>query len=90
MLVGLVIFLLLLRTWISGSGVFNLQHTLILLVREIGGNRARACFGISLLLMLRTIDSYQMEQMLTLAFVSGGYQLATALHTSGALAISLQ
>ncbi len=37
--------------------------------------------------LLKSIDNYQVEVLLTLALVSGGYTLATALHTSGPLAI---
>lgn len=36
---------------------------------------------------MRTIDAYVVEILITLAIVMGGYNLATALHTSGPLAI---
>ncbi|MCB2018397.1 MAG: cation:proton antiporter, partial [Hydrogenophaga sp.] len=35
--------------------------------------------------LLRSIDNYQVEVLLTLATVSGGYALAHALHVSGPL-----
>jgi CPA1 family monovalent cation:H+ antiporter len=38
-------------------------------------------------LMLRSIDHYQVEVLLTLALAMGVYSLATALHTSGPLAV---
>ena len=37
--------------------------------------------------MLRSIDDYQVEILLTLALVTGGYALATKLHLSGPLAM---
>ena len=37
--------------------------------------------------MLRSVDNYQVEVLLTLALVSGGYALASALHLSGPIAI---
>jgi CPA1 family monovalent cation:H+ antiporter len=37
--------------------------------------------------LLKSIDNYQVEVLLTLALVTGGYALAMALHTSGPLAI---
>lgn len=86
--VGIVVFLLLFRMWVSGSETFHWKHTLELLFREVGGGifigllLGYACFK-----LLRTINNYQVEVMLTLAFVSGGYQLASSLHCSGPLAI---
>ena len=37
--------------------------------------------------MLRSVDNYQVEILLTLALVMGGYALADALHISGPIAI---
>ncbi len=86
--VGIVTFLLVLRMWSSGSNTIPWQHTLGLLLREVGGG-----IGIGLLLgvvcffLLRSINNYQVELMLTLSLVSGGYRLASAVHASGPLAI---
>ncbi|HZX28045.1 MAG TPA: sodium:proton antiporter [Telluria sp.] len=60
----------------------------LLLLREGGGGLA---FGVALgyatYLMLRSIDSYQEEVLITLAAVVGGYTLANHLHVSGPLAM---
>lgn len=60
----------------------------LLLLREGGGGLA---FGVGLgyatYLMLRSIDSYQEEVLITLAAVVGGYTLANHLHVSGPLAM---
>jgi CPA1 family monovalent cation:H+ antiporter len=60
----------------------------LLLLREVGGG---ILFGLALgyLLyrMLKSIDNYQVEILLTLAAVLGGYALADHLHLSGPLAM---
>jgi len=86
--VGIVVFLLLLRMWASGDDTFHWVNTLELLVREVGGGLLIGLLlGYLCYKLLRSIDNYQVEVMLTLAFVSGGYQLATSLQCSGPLAI---
>ena len=86
--VGIVTFLLILRIWSSGSNTFPWQHTLLLLVQEVGGGLGIGLvLGVLCFFLLRSIDNYQVELLLTLALVSGGYQLASSFHTSGALAI---
>jgi len=62
--------------------------TLVLLLREAGGG---VVFGLVLgyvvYRMLKSIDSYQEEVLLTVAAVLGGYSLAHVLHVSGPLAM---
>lgn len=53
----------------------------------IGGLLLGAAIGYGVLLMLRSIDQYQVEVMLTLALVFGGAALASRLHVSGPLAM---
>jgi monovalent cation:H+ antiporter, CPA1 family len=85
--VGVVIFSLLLGTLASGETP-SLQHGAELLLREAGGG---LLFGFILgyvtFRFLRSIDNYQVEVLLTLAAVMGGYALATRLHVSGPLAM---
>jgi CPA1 family monovalent cation:H+ antiporter len=38
-------------------------------------------------IMLKSVDNYQVEVLITLALVTGGYALALSMHTSGPLAI---
>jgi CPA1 family monovalent cation:H+ antiporter len=86
--VGIVIFLLVFRMWSSGSATIPWQHTLRLLAQEVGGGLLLGLLlGIACYYLLLTVDNYQVELMLTISLVSGGYQLATTLHASGALAI---
>ena len=85
--VGVVIFSLLVGMLASGSAPAA-TVALELLVREAGGGIA---FGLALgwvlFYMLKSIDSYQVEVLLTLAAVMGGYALASHLHVSGPLAM---
>ena len=85
--VGIVLFTLLLGV-AESKAVPSLSGSALLLAREAGGG---IVFGLALgyvaFRMLKSIDSYQEEVMLTLAAVLGGYALATRLHVSGPLAM---
>jgi CPA1 family monovalent cation:H+ antiporter len=85
--VGVVIFSLLLGMLTSGATP-TVGHGLELLLHEAGGGLA---FGLALgyvtFRLLRSVDNYQVEVLLTLAAVTGGYALASALHVSGPLAM---
>ena len=85
--VGVVIFALLLGMLASGLAPTAGQG-LQLLAREAGGG---LLFGLGLgfltFLLLRSVDNYQVEVLLTLAAVTGGYALASKLHVSGPLAM---
>jgi CPA1 family monovalent cation:H+ antiporter len=59
----------------------------LFLVEAVGGVGLGLALGYATYWALRTIDNYQVEMMITLALVMGGTALATALHTSGPLAI---
>lgn len=85
--VGVVIFALLLGMLVSGDTP-SIGSALALLAREAGGGIA---FGLVLgyvtYRMLKSVDEYQVEVLLTLAAVTGGYALARYLHISGPLAM---
>jgi len=85
--VGVVIFSLLLEM-ASGDALPTLGHGAALLLREAGGG---LLFGLVLgyitFRLLRSIDHYEVEVMLTLAAVMGGYALANRLKVSGPLAM---
>ncbi|MBO3270612.1 MULTISPECIES: cation:proton antiporter [Hymenobacter] len=59
----------------------------LFLQEAVGGLVLGAVLGYVGYRMLRSIDNYQVEVLITLALVTGGTALATALHTSGPLAI---
>jgi CPA1 family monovalent cation:H+ antiporter len=85
--VGVVLFTLVLAVAVGGH-VPTVDEGLLLLLQEAGGGIA---FGLALgylvFRMLRSIDSYQEEVLITLAAVLGGYALADRLHVSGPLAM---
>jgi len=85
--VGVVIFSLLLGMLASGSAP-TVDAGLGLLLREAGGG---LLFGLVLgtitFWLLRSVDNYQVEVLLTLAAVTGGYALASRWHLSGPLAM---
>ncbi len=85
--VGVVIFSLLLGALVSGLTPTPLQG-LELLAHEAGGGLLLGLvLGYLSFRLLKSVDSYQVEVLLTLATVMGGYALATRLHVSGPLAM---
>ena len=85
--VGVVIFSLLIGVLATGEAP-SLAHGALLVLREVGGG---ILFGVALgyvtFRLLKSVDNYQVEVLLTLAAVTGGYALANALHVSGPLAM---
>lgn len=85
--VGIVLFSLFLVMAADGHAPGASQSGMLLL-REAGGG---IVFGLALgyitYRMLKSIDNYQVEILITLAAVLGGYALAQHLHVSGPLAM---
>jgi CPA1 family monovalent cation:H+ antiporter len=84
--VGVVVFLTILEAS-SGHHVTAGSIAYLLAVEVIGGLAFGAFIGWVAYLMLKSIDSYEVEILLTLAIVTGGYALAQSLHISGPLAM---
>ncbi|WP_046242962.1 cation:proton antiporter [Hymenobacter terrenus] len=86
--VGVVLFIVTLEVALMGPQDFTLTHALSVFAREtLGGLALGTALGLGAAWLLRTIDNYQVEVLLTLAVVAGGTALATRLHTSGPLAM---
>ena len=86
--VGVVVFIALLEILNAGGTSFDITHFGALFVQEaIGGVAIGLALGYFLHLLLRSIDHYETEVLITLAFVMGGYALSSYLHLSGALAM---
>ncbi|MEO5889633.1 MAG: sodium:proton antiporter [Ferruginibacter sp.] len=84
--VGVVVFVALLDTLKTGS--FSFSHFGFLFFQEaIGGIVMGLIFGYCLYLLLKSIDHYETEILLTLAFVMAGYGMFNYIHISGALAM---
>lgn len=72
----------------TGTTEFDLTHLSQLFLQEaVGGVLFGMALGYVALLMLRKVDDYKVEVLLSLAVASGGYALAYALHVSGPVAM---
>ena len=85
--VGVVVFLGIFEAVTAGHG-FDPGHVGILFFKEVvGGVVYGLVIGMIAFWMLKTVDNYQVEILVTLAVVAGGYPLAMALHVSGPIAM---
>ncbi len=85
--VGVVVFLILLEI-ATGSGEVTGGHIGLVFVQEaLGGGIFGFVMGYLAYRMLKQVDNYQVELLITVALVTGGYALAMALHLSGPIAI---
>ena len=85
--VGVVIFLVILEI-ATGAHELSAGHVVTLFIQEvIGGAIFGFAIGYLAYLLLKSVDNYQVEVLITLALVTGGYALAGALHLSGPIAI---
>jgi len=86
--VGVVVFLTLFSIAREGISEVSASEILILLVEEIlGGLTLGLALGYLGFFMLKKIDHYQTEVLITLSMVMGGISLAPMLHFSGPLAM---
>lgn len=85
--VAVVVFLVISGIAISGEPA-SPGHVAMLFLEEAGGG---IVFGLVIgyiaFWMLRGVDGYQVEALITLALVAGGYSLAQRLHVSGPIAM---
>lgn len=85
--VAVVVFLILLEIATGGHEV-TLQHISFLFLEEAAGGIVFGFVaGMIAFLMLKAVDNYQVEILVTLALVMGGYALANMLHVSGPIAV---
>ena len=86
--IGIVVFVTIMQ--LAGSGIENLNvgSIVLLFFREaVGGIIAGFIIGYVGYRLLRSIDHFQTEILITLAMVMGGYSLCHFLHVSGPLAM---
>ncbi len=85
--VAIVVFLAIFGIAVNGEA-FNAQHVGVLFVQEaFGGALFGFVCGWIVLQMLKRLDNYQVEILLTLALVSGGATAAASLHLSAPIAV---
>ncbi|CAN5387129.1 sodium:proton antiporter [soil metagenome] len=86
--VGVVIFIALLNALYSKTQVIIPGEAALLFVQEaLGGSAFGLLLGFVLHRLMRSIDNYETEVLLTLAFVMAGYALCIQFHLSGPLAM---
>lgn len=72
----------------TGTTGFDLPRLALLFVQEaIGGVVFGLALGYCVLAMLRKVDDYKVEVLLSLAAAAGGYALAYTIHVSGPIAM---
>ncbi len=85
--VAVVVFLVLLQIAAGGHDVTAGTVAWLFAKEVLGGIVYGLLIGGIAYRMLKSVDNYQVEVLITLALVAGGYALADALHLSGPIAI---
>lgn len=85
--VGVVVFLVLLGIATSGQTPTVSSIGMLFLKEALGGIVFGLVTGGIAFWMLRQVNNYQIEVLITLSLVMGGYALATQLHLSGPIAM---
>jgi CPA1 family monovalent cation:H+ antiporter len=86
--IGVVIFLIILQIINTGIDKVSFSGVILLFIQEaVGGLLFGFVIGYSIYFLLKSIDHYETEVMITIAMVMGGYYLANKLHVSGPLAM---
>ncbi|MCB9080620.1 MAG: sodium:proton antiporter [Lewinellaceae bacterium] len=86
--IGVVVFVTIFQLARAGLGEFHISEVAILFAEEVGGGVLLGLgLGYFAYYLMRTIDHYEVEVLITLAMVMGGYLLASQLHFSGPLAM---
>jgi len=85
--IAVVVFLILIGI-VTDRHEVTFQHISLLFIEEaLGGIIFGFVTGMIAFWMLKAIDNYQVEILVTLALVMGGYALANKLHVSGPIAV---
>lgn len=86
--VAVVVFASLYQIAAFSPAGFSISSSLLMFLREaVGGVVFGAAIGYGGYLMLKRINSYKVEVLITLAIVMGGFSVAQFLHISGPLAM---
>ena len=85
--VAVVVFIVLFRIATGGAEVSPGGVAGLFLLEALGGVLFGLAIGFAAYSMLKSVDNYQVEILITLALVTGGYALAHAMHVSGPIAI---
>ncbi|MES1202993.1 MAG: sodium:proton antiporter, partial [Pseudomonadota bacterium] len=86
--VGIVVFTIFLAAAAAGQPLSALAFGERFLIDAIGGAALGLAIGYAAYWLIRSIEDYSVELLITLAVVMGGYALANALHVSGPVAMA--
>jgi len=84
---GIVLFVLFLGIAMGGEKASFASVSLLFAREVLGGALFGLAIGYAAYRLLAALDSYEVEVLLTLALVMGGYAAARALHISGPIAV---
>jgi CPA1 family monovalent cation:H+ antiporter len=85
--IGVVVFMIILQLAQGGVEVSFGKVVLLFIEEAVGGALLGLTIGFIAYQMLKRVNNYQVEVIITLALVMGGYALADRVHTSGPIAI---
>ncbi len=86
--VAVVMFITLLEVAQTGTGNLSMSDISLLFIKEAGGGLLWGLLlGYACYYAIRSIDKYEVEVLVTIAAVMGGYMLAGKMHISGPLAM---
>ena len=86
--IGVVVFMTVLEIAVRGIEQFDAGSVIILFLREaVGGIAAGLAIGFIGFKMMKSINHFQTEILISLAMVMGGYSMCHFLHVSGPLAM---
>ncbi len=85
--VGVVVFAVILSLATGVAEISFSKISFLFFEEAVGGIVFGLFFGYLFFKLLKSVDNYSLEIMLTLALVMGGYSLASYLHLSGPLAM---
>ena len=85
--VGVVVFIMIMGFLTGGSHVSISGAAELFLLEAIGGVVLGFALGYLAYRLIKDVDNYTVEILLTLSLVAGGYALADAIHTSGPIAM---
>lgn len=85
--IGVVAFLVLGGIAVAGQDASAGRIGILLFEEAVGGAVFGFVMGLITYRLLKSVDNYRVEVMLTLALVMGGYALASAIHVSGPIAV---
>jgi CPA1 family monovalent cation:H+ antiporter len=85
--IGVVVFIILMQLALGNSNVTPGSVALLFIEEAVGGAVLGLVIGVLAYQMLKRVNNYQVEVIITLALVMGGYALADRIHTSGPIAM---